>query len=822
MSNLISEIGEPERSADQRSLRSLHILIIEDVAADVELTLLALESTDLSFTYNVASTSLDCQRCLQEKTYDVVLSDYRLPSFNGLQAFNFLKQSGQDIPFILITGSLGEESAVECIKAGMTDYVLKDRLFRLPSVLKRALQEFTLRQQQKDAIAQIEQQAWRETIINRIVQAMRETLVLEEVLQTTVDLLHEALQVNYCLIFQPDDLQQMRVNYVSKYSGDLGSAIIGTNCGFHEYFRDKFIQGKQIAIHQMNHDGIAQEIKALGEKCGILSFLGTPLFYQQIYIGGISVGQCDRERIWSENELSLVKAIADQCAIAIHQSELYQNAQTELMERKKMEAQLRHDAFHDALTDLPNRSLFLDRLSHALQLSHRRSHSNSNSNSENLPEQFAVLFLDLDRFKVVNDSLGHLAGDQLLKMVATRLVKCLRGGDTVARLGGDEFVMLLEEIQDINDVIDVVQRIQESLKTPILIDGNEIFISTSIGIALNSAEYTQPDQLLRDADTAMYRAKELGRQRYEIFNPAMHTEALRKLRLENDLRRAIDRQELRVHYQPIVCLKSRQIIGFEALVRWQHPDQGLISPSEFIPLAEDTGLIGAIDFWVLKEACSQLRIWQDQFTIAETLTVSVNLSGRQFTKPDLISQIEQVLKTTNLSNTNLKIEVTESILIEKTSLATQILSELNELNIQICIDDFGTGYSSLSYLHRFPIHTLKIDQSFIARLNNNPEDGEIVKAIIILGINLGLNVIAEGVETAEQLNFLEANNCHAGQGYYLFKPMEANAVTKLLKSISNSPYAESHKTLTPSPAGEGNKKITGFYSPSPAGEEAGG
>ena len=780
MSNSISELREPERSQDQRSVRSLHILIIEDVAADVELILLALESINLSFTYDVASTSLECQRCLQEKIYNVVLSDYRLPSFNGLQAFNFLKQSGQDIPFILITGSLGEESAVECIKAGMTDYVLKDRLFRLPSVVQRALQEFALRQQQKDAIAKIEQQAWRETIVNRIVQSMRETLILEDVLQTTADQLHEALQPSRCLIFVPDLDHEMRIKYISKRTEE-SDTLNGISCGFFKFYHDVLVRGEQVVFHQ-TYTGLTPEVQYIAKSCSINSILITPLLYQKAYLGGISLHQCDQERTWSENEMSLVKAIADQCAIAIHQSELYQNAQTELMERKKMEAQLRHDAFHDALTDLPNRSLFLDRLNHALQLSQRRSHSNS----ENLPEQFAVLFLDLDRFKVVNDSLGHLAGDQLLKMVATRLVKCLRGGDTVARLGGDEFVMLLEEIQDINDVIDVAQRIQESLKIPMLIDGNEIFISTSIGIALNSAEYTQPDQLLRDADTAMYRAKELGRQRYEIFNPAMHTEALKKLRLENDLRRAIERQELRVHYQPIVCLKSRQILGFEALVRWQHPDQGLISPSEFIPLAEDTGLIGAIDFWVLEKACSQLRIWQDQFAVAETLTVSVNLSGRQFTKPDLISQIEQVLKKTNLSNTNLKIEVTESILIEKTSLATQILSELKERNIQICIDDFGTGYSSLSYLHRFPIHTLKIDQSFIARLNNNSEDGEIVKAIIVLGINLSLNVIAEGIETAEQLNFLEANNCHAGQGYYLFKPMEANAVTNLLKSISNA------------------------------------
>ena len=780
MSNSISELREPERSQDQRSVRSLHILIIEDVAADVELILLALESINLSFTYDVASTSQECQRCLQEKIYNVVLSDYRLPSFNGLQAFNFLKQSGQDIPFILITGSLGEESAVECIKAGMTDYVLKDRLFRLPSVVQRALQEFALRQQQKDAIAKIEQQAWRETIVNRIVQSMRETLILEDVLQTTADQLHEALQPSRCLIFVPDLDHEMRIKYISKRTEE-SDTLNGISCGFFKFYHDVLVRGEQVVFHQ-TYTGLTPEVQYIAKSCSINSILITPLLYQKAYLGGISLHQCDQERTWSENEMSLVKAIADQCAIAIHQSELYQNAQTELMERKKMEAQLRHDAFHDALTDLPNRSLFLDRLNHALKLSQRRSHSNS----ENLPEQFAVLFLDLDRFKVVNDSLGHSAGDQLLKMVATRLVKCLRGGDTVARLGGDEFVMLLEEIQDINDVIDVAQRIQESLKIPMLIDGNEIFISTSIGIALNSAEYTQPDQLLRDADTAMYRAKELGRQRYEIFNPAMHTEALKKLRLENDLRRAIERQELRVHYQPIVCLKSRQILGFEALVRWQHPDQGLVSPAEFIPLAEETGLIGGIDFWVLEKACSQLRIWQDQFAVAETLTMSVNLSGRQFTKPDLISQIEQVLKKTNLSNTNLKIEVTESILIEKTSLATQILSELKERNIQICIDDFGTGYSSLSYLHRFPIHTLKIDQSFIARLNNNSEDGEIVKAIIVLGINLSLNVIAEGIETAEQLNFLEANNCHAGQGYYLFKPMEANAVTNLLKSISNA------------------------------------
>ena len=283
----------------------------------------------------------------------------------------------------------------------------------------------------------------------------------------------------------------------------------------------------------------------------------------------------------------------------------------------------------------------------------------------------------------------------------------------------------------------------------------------------------------------MYQAKEQGRSRYAIFNPAMHGEAMKKLRLENELRRALERQELRVYYQPIVNLRSRQIVGFEALVRWQHPEQGLIFPKEFIFLAEDVGLITVIDLWVLQEACQQLQIWQEQFSMAANLTMSVNLSAKQFSKPDLPDRIESILRSTNLSNAHLKIEITESILIERTSLATQILSELKQRNIQTCIDDFGTGYSSLSYLHRFPIHTLKIDRSFVSPIDHNPEYSEIVKAIIILGINLGLHVIAEGVETAEQLHFLETHNCHAGQGYYFFKPLDATAATMAIASQIN-------------------------------------
>ncbi|OIP68671.1 MAG: two-component system response regulator [Oscillatoriales cyanobacterium CG2_30_44_21] len=764
--------------------RPLHILIIEDVSVDVDLTLLELESAGIAVTYDAVATALDCQKQLQNCSYDMVLSDYRLPSFKGLQAFNYLRESGQDIPFILITGSLGEEAAVECIKAGMTDYILKDRLFRLPSVLERALQEFSVRRQQKAAIAQIEQQAWRDAIINRIVQSMRETLVLEDVLQTTADLLRESLQVSRCLIFQKSKDRQFRVKYFSQ-SNECALDVDGASCLFFSCFQENLQAGSQVTFHQID-ENINPQVYQVAQDHGIRSIIISPLIYRNNYLGGISLHQCDREREWSDNELTLVKAIAYQCAIAIHHSELYQSAQNELMERKKMEAQLRHDAFHDTLTGLPNRALFLDRLSHALQLSHRWTHLFHASNPYENPEQFAVLFLDLDRFKTINDSLGHLAGDQLLKFVATRLVDCLRAGDTVARLGGDEFVMLIERITDINDVIEVAQRIQDSLKVPVLLDSHEIFVSTSIGIALNSPEYSQPDQLLRDADSAMYRAKEHGRNRYEVFNPTMHQEALEKLRLENDLRRAIDRHEFTLHYQPIVCLQSRQILGFEALIRWQHPEKGLIYPVDFVPFAEDVGMIVAIDQWVMQESCAQLKAWQDQYSLAQVLVMNVNLSARQFNQPNLTSQIKDILEKANLNSTNLKIEITERTLIEKTSIATQILGELSDLQIQTCIDDFGTGYSSLSYLHRFPIHTVKIDRSFVTRLNDADEssDREIIKAIIALGLNLGLNVIAEGVETEQQLEFLKVNNCHAGQGYYLGEPQTTEAIASLLTNLS--------------------------------------
>ncbi|BBD67351.1 response regulator receiver modulated diguanylate cyclase/phosphodiesterase with PAS/PAC sensor(s) [Nostoc commune NIES-4072] len=389
---------------------------------------------------------------------------------------------------------------------------------------------------------------------------------------------------------------------------------------------------------------------------------------------------------------------------------------------------------------------------------------------------------NLDRFKVVNDSLGLTIGDQLLTALARRLENCLRAGDTVARLGGDEFTILLEDLNNINDVIGVVERIHEALTSAFQLSGYEVFTTVSIGIALNKGNYNLPEELLRDADIAMYRAKALGKARHEIFDSSMYRQVTELLELEMDLRGAIERQEFQVYYQPIVLLETYKIIGFEALVRWQHPQQGLVSPDNFIPLAEETGLIIPIGYWVLSEACRQMRAWQIQFPADPPLTISVNLSTKQFSQSGLIEHISQIMQETGLEGSNLKLEITESVLMENMQSATFMLLQLQEMNIQIHLDDFGIGYSSLSYLHRFASNALKIDRSFVTKIGANGENLEIVQAIITLAQSLNIDVIAEGVETVEQLALLRAMKCKHAQGYFFSKPLDSKSIEALLVS----------------------------------------
>ncbi|MCI0412464.1 EAL domain-containing protein [bacterium] len=441
-------------------------------------------------------------------------------------------------------------------------------------------------------------------------------------------------------------------------------------------------------------------------------------------------------------------------------------SQTDITDRKLVEERLMHEAIHDVLTGLPNRALFTDLLARSLGRSKRRD-----------DYLFAVLFLDIDRFKMINDSLGHMVGDQLLIAIARRLEACLRPGDTVARLGGDEFTILLEDIHDVKDATTVADRIHQDLAQPFTISGQEVFTSASIGIALSATGYDRPEDLLRDADTAMYRAKAAGKSTHEIFDQGMHSRAVAQLQMETSLRRALERQEFRLFYQPTVSLKTGRLTGFEALIRWQHPDRGLVYPNEFIAHVEETGLIVQIGRWVLEEACKQLQVWQKQFQ--SDLTISVNLSSKQFAQVDLVQDISLILEQTELKPNTLMLEITESTIMERPESITYTLEKLRALQVQLHIDDFGTGYSSLSYLHRFPINALKIDHSFVTRMGFD-ENLEIVRTIMNLARNLGMDVIAEGVENKEQVAQLKALQCDYAQGFFFSRPIERHVAQLLI------------------------------------------
>ncbi len=502
-------------------------------------------------------------------------------------------------------------------------------------------------------------------------------------------------------------------------------------------------------------------------------------------------GELSKEK----QQIKTEKERADLAENYIKELQFYVNEQESANKSlKESKEKFRHIAFHDVLTDLPNRSLFLETLKFILEKHKQTTNFN-----------FAVLFLDLNRFKTINDSLGHSTGDRLILAVAKRLTDLARQEDLVARFGGDEFGIILNSVSGIEEIIVLADSIKQELSKPFYIGERQVFSSVSIGIAVGNKEYFEAEDILRDADIAMYNAKE-SEKGIAVFNKSMYTRALTLLQVETDLRQAIERNELLAYFQPIVELSSMRLVGFESLIRWNHPKRGLVSPGEFIPISEDTNLIIPMTLWMLRHSCEQLVKWQKMSPLNKNMFLSVNLSGKHFSEKQLVGQVKRILDDTGLEPSKLKLEITESAVMGNAEAAISMLKQLKMLGVQLSIDDFGTGYSSLSYLHRFPIDTLKVDRSFVSTMEDGSENGEIVRTIISLAKTLGMNVVAEGIETVHQVHQLRILDCEYGQGYLFARPLPMDEAEALIEDRSR------WQKLMPSPRvknsfnGNGNGK----------------
>jgi diguanylate cyclase (GGDEF)-like protein len=549
-------------------------------------------------------------------------------------------------------------------------------------------------------------------------------------------------------------------------------------------------QQKTILLSKQDMNALFESGKTRQPTSGEHSWLGVPLLYSGKLLGVMVLQSYTTDTTYTQQDAELLNFVSNHVSAAIKRREaseierqshelLEQQVklrtlalEEEIVQRKQAEKRLKHTASHDSLTGLPNRAVFLDLLNHAIACNKRK------------PDlSFAILFLDLDRFKVVNDSLGHHAGDTLLKLIACELSAIVRGKDTVARLGGDEFVILIEDLDSDKEAFDVAQRITEFLKEPFVINNQLVFTGTSIGILFSDIRYDNADTMLRDADTAMYHAKDSGKGRYEVFDASMHQRVQNALTLEADIREAIEWQEFVPYYQPIIKLENEEIRGFEALARWKSTKRGFVLPNDFIPLAEETNLVQAIDLQILKKSCQQLKIWQETLS-RHDLYVSCNLFCNQFFSATLPDDIENILIETGLKAENLRVELTERALLENTEIVLSNMKALKRLGVKILLDDFGTGYSSLSYLHRFPLDVLKIDRSFINNVHEHKNNRAIIKTIVDLATNLRMATIGEGIENIEDAQLLKKMDCSYGQGFYYAKPMPASEMKQYI--INNS------------------------------------
>jgi diguanylate cyclase (GGDEF)-like protein/PAS domain S-box-containing protein len=679
--------------------REIRVLLIEDDEDDYVLTRdLLSDSRRTRFSLDWISSFDDALGAIADDQHDVYLVDYRLGEHDGLEVLREARVAGCLRPIILLTGQGDGEVDIAAMKAGAADYLVKGQIDS--QILERSIR-YSLEH-------------------NRTLEALRES---EERYALSARGANDGLWVW--------DLGAATVYYSDRWKEMLGFSKDEISDSPEEWFSrvhpdDVAMLRADIDAHRHGATPSIEHEHRMRTKTGE---------YRWMLARGVAVRNI----------------AGDATRIA--------GSQTDITERKLAIERLTHDAFHDALTGLPNRALFMDRLGSLMGRTRRRGH------------QFAVLFLDLDRFKVVNDSLGHALGDMLLISVADRLRGVLRTTDTVARLGGDEFTIVLE-INHLADAVRMAERIQDELRVPFRVGEHEIFTTASIGIALSATGYERPHDVLRDADIAMYRAKSRGRGIHEVFDKTMHDHAVKLLKFETELRRSIERGELRVYYQPIVSLESSKVMGFEALVRWQRGDV-LIAADEIVPIAEETGLILPIGQWVLRESLRQLAEWP------ESLHMHVNLSAKQFLQPNLLDQIAEALAESGVAPERLHLEVTESVIIDNAEAAARLLERLRATGVGISLDDFGTGYSSLSSLRQFPFDTLKIDRSFIST-NGDHRNDEIVRTISNLARILGMDVTVEGLESANQVDRMRALGIDYAQGFYFSPPVDAGSALKIL------------------------------------------
>ena len=690
-------------------MSAIRILLVEDSDTDAEITLRELKRGGLAFEARRVENETDLVRACEDFMPQVVLSDFAMPHFDGLSALKVVRRIRPELPFIFVSGTIGEETAIESLHSGANDYVLKTNLSRLPVAVRRALRDA------EERVARLETE-----------EALR---LRERAVEASV---------NPVVIVSATD-PDMPLVYVNRafeqVTGYRRDEVVGRNC--------RLLQGSD--REQADLEKIRRAIAEQRDGQALLRNYRRDgsLFWNMLYVTPVRDPRSDK---------------------VTH----FVGVQNDITEIKRYQDDLEHQANHDALTGLANRNLLKDRLQQALALANRYG------------RPFSVAFLDLDNFKLINDSLGHEIGDQVLRIAGERLAACVRGGDTVARVGGDEFVLLVTDHEEGDaSVFAVVRRVIAAIAEPFLIAGREFKITCSVGVASFPRDGRDTDALLRNADTALYRAKDLGRNTFQLYSAEMNANLDERLALETGLWNALERKEFVLHYQPKVELESGRIIGMEALIRWRHPTRGMVPPGRFIPVAEESSLIIQLGAWVLQEACRQNKAWQDAGL--PCIPVAVNLSARQLRDRDFLNSVRSALALSRLSPRYLEVELTESAVMSNAEEAVNMMAALRGMDIRISLDDFGTGYSSLSYLKKLPVTGLKIDQSFVRDLATDPDDAAIVRAIIVVAQELMLDVIAEGVETAEHAHFLRLHGCAQAQGYYFARPLPGAEIEALLQ-----------------------------------------